>query len=312
MHQGEAAHQTLVGEVREEPGQLVRRQHPLVGDGPRRERGEVALLDLVLGALAQDERQAVERERRVGTVDPHLGLRGHEDLVHTRAAPRSETEPSEESSTGRSRHPRTDQPLVVGELLDRGPRGRRGLRIAREEGDPGRVPARLGQVEGDLAGVEVVRDLEQDPRSVPAVLLAAGRPSVCEVLERRDRLEHQLVRTAASEVGHEGHAAGVVLEAGVVEARSVGGRGADTVGGVVEGAVVGGQIESLQREKGSTRLGRRWPCAVRKVYTRVSPAEAPHGSGTDEGVDDNTFHSAPHTPPRPGTVHEWDARSMGG
>ena len=63
MHEGECALETLVGEVGEELGELGRRQHPLVDQRAGGQRGQVGgdvVLELVLDALANDERLAVE------------------------------------------------------------------------------------------------------------------------------------------------------------------------------------------------------------------------------------------------------------
>ena len=73
------------------------------------------------------------------------------------------------------------------------------------------------QVEVDHFGVEVVGYLDQDAGAVPAVLLAAGGPAMGQVLEGGDGLADQGVGGPALQVGHQGHAAGVVLEPGIVE-----------------------------------------------------------------------------------------------
>ncbi len=68
VDEGQPAGQPLVGQIGEEVGQLVRGEHALVGDGPGRERREVAVVDLVLGPLPQDEGQPVEGQGRIARV----------------------------------------------------------------------------------------------------------------------------------------------------------------------------------------------------------------------------------------------------
>ena len=78
MRGGEAA----VGEVREERLQLPGGEHALVDDGAGGERGEVDP-GLTLGALAQDEGLAVERDARRGRVLAG-GRVGDEELPEVR------------------------------------------------------------------------------------------------------------------------------------------------------------------------------------------------------------------------------------
>ncbi len=66
MHEGELAGEAGVGQVREERLELAGRQHALVDDGARAERGEVDA-HLVLGTLAQAEREPVEPQGHLPT-----------------------------------------------------------------------------------------------------------------------------------------------------------------------------------------------------------------------------------------------------
>ena len=138
VDQGQAADQPLVVQVGVELGQLVRGQHPLVGDRPGRQRGEVAPLDLVLGPLAHHVGQPVEGQRRVARAAGVPGGRGHEELVHRGAWPPGRSNPGWTSSTGRARQPRTSSPSSAASR-----RRRRG---------PWRPSSLPGQ-EGDARGV---------------------------------------------------------------------------------------------------------------------------------------------------------------
>ena len=106
----------------------------------------------------------------------------------------SEIDPSDAASTGH-RAPSDDvEPLLAGQLAD-GPAGVGGHgRVTGQEGDAGGVVAAGRQLEIDDVGVEVVGDLDEDPGTVPAVLLAAGGPAVGQVLEGGDGLADQGVR----------------------------------------------------------------------------------------------------------------------
>ena len=77
-----------------------------------------------------------------------------------------------------------------------------------------------GQGEVDALAEEAVRDLDQDAGTVADVGLGVGGAAVVEVAQRLQPELHHAVRAAAVHVGHERHAAAVVLEAGVVEALS--------------------------------------------------------------------------------------------
>ena len=61
---------------------------------------------------------------------------------------------------------------------------------------------------------ELVGDLDEDAGAVAAVLLAARGAPVGQVLEGGQPLVDQVVVGTAVEVGHQGHAAGVVLKRG--------------------------------------------------------------------------------------------------
>ena len=74
----------------------------------------------------------------------------------------------------------------------------------RTPGEPARGRRRPGQ-------------LSQDPRPVPGAGVPAHSPAVCHVGHRlQGHLQH-LVAGLAADAGDEPHAAGVVLEAGIVE-----------------------------------------------------------------------------------------------
>ena len=65
---------------------------------------------------------------------------------------------------------------------------------------------------------ELVGNLDQDPRAVAGVVLAAAGAAVVQVAQRRQAVADELVRLAPLEVDDEADAAAVVLVSGVVEA----------------------------------------------------------------------------------------------
>ena len=134
MHEGELGRVERVGQVGEEGLELPRRQHPLVDDGARAERGEVDLR-LPLGPLAQAEGQPVEAERDLapdGASDEELLERGH-------AGPGGS--PDELTVDGHLAPAEHLEVLGDGDRLDAGLGGGPIVGIGRQEGDTGRVRA---------------------------------------------------------------------------------------------------------------------------------------------------------------------------
>src|SRR5581483_4170185 len=105
-----------------------------------------------------------------------------------------------------------DEPLPL--LLD----GRldRVYVVAEERADA--VLAGRGEDAAELGPEEGVGDLDEDARPVARVLVGPGGTAVLEVGERRERPLDGLVAPPPVRPHDEGHAAGIVLERGVVEA----------------------------------------------------------------------------------------------
>ncbi len=101
-------------------------------------------------------------------------------------------------------------------LLDQAPYGR----IAGQEDDPAAVLAGRRKREPRLAAhllVEGVRHLDQDTGPVAGIGLGAAGAAMIEVLQDLQRLFEDPVRPPALDVDDEPDAAGIVLEARVVE-----------------------------------------------------------------------------------------------
>ncbi len=92
--------------------------------------------------------------------------------------------------------------------------------VGGQEDHARRVATGAGKVEAHRPGEEPVGYLDQDAGSVARGHLGPGGAPVGEVLESGDRLADQTVAAPALQVGHEGDAAGVVLEGGVVQGRA--------------------------------------------------------------------------------------------
>ena len=159
-----------------------------------------------------------------------------------------------------------DQVLGLGQLGDRrlgdvlpGQRGRVPLvirllaaigRRGREEDQPGDVRAGRRQVEVTDLAEEGVRDLGQDARAVPGSRVAALGAAVLQVAEGGERFGHHIVPGPAGQISDKADAAGVVLEAAVIQPR--------------------GRCAAGRRHQNSCRRrlvcvlllrsGRRWPC----------------------------------------------------
>ena len=92
--------------------------------------------------------------------------------------------------------------------------------VLRQEALPDRVAPGLGQGDPEPRAdpqEEGVGELGQDPRPVAGLLLRAPGAAVVEVQEDLDAQADDLVGLDVVEVGDEADAAGVVLEAGIVE-----------------------------------------------------------------------------------------------
>jgi hypothetical protein len=168
----------------------------------------------VLDALAQDESPSFEVDAVAarGAVDAP-----HEQLAEARLHRSGRV--AQHRVVGGHLPPAQDlQALGVDHLGDGVGHPARGVAVPRQEGDAGGVAARGRQVEVDDLAEEAVGRLEQDARPVAGVGLGAGGPPVVEVAQRPEAHAHDVVAAPALHVHHEGDAAGVVLEGGVVEA----------------------------------------------------------------------------------------------
>ncbi len=159
VHEGELAGEARVGQVREERLELAGRQHALVDDGARAERGEVDA-DLVLGALAQAEREPVEPQGHLPA-----DRAADEQLLEERHALAGDG--ADEVALDGHLTPAEDlEVLGDRELLDAG-LGRGPLDgVRRQEGDARGIRPVVRQREGDRRAEERVGDLGQDARAV--------------------------------------------------------------------------------------------------------------------------------------------------
>jgi hypothetical protein len=154
------------------------------------------------------------------------------------------------------------QPLGLHDPADlgAGPVGQ--SRVVGKEGHTDGVLPRRRQLVADDTAQQTIGDLDQDSRSVTGVGLGPGGPAVLEVRQRPQAGQHEIMARAALDVGHEGHAARVVLESGVVEAprrRSIG-------CGRHDALQVGGRIA----------LGRHWP----RTQQCTAGSATRHSAGT--------------------------------
>ena len=179
----------------------------------------------MLGPLAQHEGQPVDGQGRV-VADQRRPGGGATKSWCIEGMAASAIEPERGVVDGHVPPAEDLQALLAGQPLDwpTGPASA-SAGVLGQEGDAGGVVAAGGQVEVDHVARRSRGDLEQDAGPVAAVLLAPGGPPVGQVLEGGEGLAHQAVGGPALQVGHQGDAAGVVLEAGVVEA-AVGAAGA--------------------------------------------------------------------------------------
>ncbi len=209
VHQGQGRGVPRIGQVRVEPLQLRRGEHPLVDDRRRRQAREVRP-GLVLGTLAQAERPPVEGRPAVAAG------RGHEQVRQVRQ--HGARAAAALLRVVRDVAPAQDgQALGPRDLLHRGHHRGPLPRPGGQERHPGRVAARLRQPEAAGLAEQLVGDLGQDAGPVAGIRVAPLRAAVIQVPQHGERLGDDLVAAASGQVRDEADAAGVVLVAAVVE-----------------------------------------------------------------------------------------------
>ena len=122
-----------------------------------------------------------------------------------------------ESSIGTLSPADDPEPLLLGEVLDDAARLVGRAVIGREEREANAVRARGRQRERRHAAKERVGHLDEDAGAVAGVDLGARCAAVVEVAERAEGRVDDVVALGAGDVNDEADAAGVVLEARVVE-----------------------------------------------------------------------------------------------
>ena len=224
MDQRQGRLQVRLGQVAKIAFQLVGDEHPFVDQRPVRQAGDVeelaaferaAVADFVLRALADDVQLALESH-----VVGDGRIAGDEDHPHLGLGPSGR--PAERSVVDLDRPPPDDAlPFGGDDLLevdlDRAPV----VDVRRQEDHPDAVvagPRQAVAVAVRLPAQEGVRHLDQDSRAVSGVGLGPARSPVSQVGEDGQRLANDLVRPLPADIHHQPEAAGVVLEAGIVQA----------------------------------------------------------------------------------------------
>ena len=237
MDQSDPRGQTFIAEFGEVAGQLSGRQHPLVGDRRRGQRGEVDALGVE--ALAHDIGAPAQVLSVSGRV---IGVEVEEHLSHPRLR-RSRDLAEYALIMGHIADGEHAQPLFGGDASHGVGFGAAGARLGQsagglgvngglgadevltvvlgEEADADGVFARGGKIDaliGQHLREVVVRDLECDARSVAGALVRADAAAVFELAQRSQGLVDDLVVGRPAVADDEREPAGVVLESRVVEA----------------------------------------------------------------------------------------------
>ena len=173
----------------------------------------------MLDALADDVGATLEVDAGELGARPRLG--SDEDLPQRRhGVPRQR---AQRRLLGRhGTPPQHHEAFLLDDLLDADRRLARLGAGLRKEGDAGDVLALGGQVEIDDGAVELVRNLDQDPRTVTGVGFRTGGATMLQIQQRGDRLVDDVAAAAPVHVDDERDATGVVLVGGVVEAHRPG------------------------------------------------------------------------------------------
>ena len=191
--------------------------------------------DLAQHVAGPFERHRLERLGRVTSREHHVVDRG---CTLERAA-------AEGARVGRHLalpgHVEAARRRHLGDLAERGD----GVVATCHEHESREVPVGRRQVDaagGGLRAQEPVRDLEHDPGTVARRGVRPRRTAVLQPLEHRQRLVDEAVAGGAVLVDEQAHAAGIVLEGRVVEARAPSGgtwsRGQGPCAGLTGGVLV--------------------------------------------------------------------------
>jgi hypothetical protein len=208
------AGEALLAQVGVEVAQLRRLEHPLVDDGPARERRRVEVgsdrqLDdptddvelalegvlVVLEARARlDEQLADVRARLVGGIADVVGV--DRDVA-----------PAEDALA-------LDAHIDLEQLLDLAPM----QHVLGQEAHRHAVAAGRRELEVDGGAEERVRELDEDAGTVAGADVRALRAAMLQIVERLQRLDHHVVPGHVVQARDHGDATGVVFVARVVEA----------------------------------------------------------------------------------------------
>ncbi len=214
VHERQRAGEALVLQVGVEAAQLGGLEHALVDDGPARARGRVELgADGELDDAPDDVELALEGV----LVVLEAGTRLDEELADVRARGVGgvadvvlvdrHVAPAEDALA-------LDADVELEQLLDLAAMAL----VARQEADAHAVAPGLGQLEVDARAEEAVRQLHQQSGAVAGADVGPLGSPVLEVVERLERLDHDVVARDVVEAGDHGDAAGVVLVPRVVQA----------------------------------------------------------------------------------------------
>ena len=193
-------------------GQLGGRQHPLVDDRARRERGDDQLV--VRGQLGP---AAGQEERTLEGVAVHPVGGGDEQLADHRRGLAGD--PAGRLGADRDVPPGQDLHPHLGDLLYQQPLQRLAAPVVgRKEHDRHGIPAGLGEREVGHRPEEPVGDLHQHPGAVAGVGVGPFGAPVLHVGERGQASLDGLVRRDTIETGHQRDPTTIVLVSGVVKA----------------------------------------------------------------------------------------------
>ena len=130
-------------------------------------------------------------------------------------------DPATCSSTGSSAPTENGAAFLFRDRRDLGPRRCRRAFLGRHEGDARGVTPDRWEVEPDDGAEEVVRHLDEDPRSIARLGVCTERSAVSEVLKGGEAKVDDLVARPTDHVGDEGDTARVVLVSLVVKANGL-------------------------------------------------------------------------------------------
>src|SRR5208337_4904281 len=221
VHQAQRAEALRIGEIAVEAGDLGRQQQTFIDNGAAAQRrnveealvADVGLDDLALGALADDVQLALE------LVVIHPRGAADKNLLDVRLRDAGDAADGVDVERGIAPAEQA-QAFLADDALHDALALQALLRLNGQENEAGAIFVPGGQAEAELqalTGEKFMGNLDQHAGAIAGFRIAAASPAVGQIDEDLDAFGDDIVGPLAVNIHDEADAAGVVLQAGVVQ-----------------------------------------------------------------------------------------------